>query len=187
MKTISEYSGRLLNHIETLYRPGDRDIAVELVEVLGYGLTDTGFASDNGSTFLAAHPNLDDRDVQNNVFYMSEITVEHLELEARLERLSQTDAELQSSLEKYRDKARSRPFGIPHFAIRYTSAESVEAVSARLETASLRLRDRVNLRIFRPQDADRAVGNLVQGFLYQDIIVSGSFLMGQLIELQTQP
>ncbi|HEX7819541.1 MAG TPA: hypothetical protein VF463_02860 [Sphingobium sp.] len=186
MKAIKDYAGKLLNHVETLHRPGDRDIAIELAEVLGCAITDTGFASETGTTFLAAHPNPDDRNVQNNVFYMSEMTAAHLALETRLEQLSQVDPDLKTTLDGYRQMARSRPFGVPHFAIRYTSAASVEEVAARLDAASAKLRERVNLRIFRPGDADGAVDTLIQGFLYQDVIVSGSFLMGQLIELQTQ-
>ena len=47
--------------------------------------------------------------------------------------------------------------------------------------------DRLHLRVFYPEDADAAVGKSIQGFLYQDVVVSGSFLMGQIIELQAPP
>ena len=29
MDTIGEYTGNLLNHVEALYRPGERELAVE--------------------------------------------------------------------------------------------------------------------------------------------------------------
>ena len=35
MKSITEYQGKLLNHVEALYRPGERELAVELAEALG--------------------------------------------------------------------------------------------------------------------------------------------------------
>ena len=35
MNKIAEYGGTLLNHVETLYRPGERELAVELAEALG--------------------------------------------------------------------------------------------------------------------------------------------------------
>jgi hypothetical protein len=50
-----------------------------------------------------------------------------------------------------------------------------------------KLKERLHLRVFYPGDADAAVGRSVQGFLYQDVVVSGSFLLGQIIELQAQP
>lgn len=188
MKEIAEYEGKLLNHVEALYRPGEREIAVELVEALGCAVSDTGFKGDGVDTFLAVHPNPDDRNGQNNVFYMSQIRPEQLALEQRLQRMSAQDVDFASDLERYRQAARTKPFGVPHFCLRYRSRLEVEEVAKRIDgSLKQRLQDRLHFRIFRPEDPDAAVGNLIQGFLHQDVIVSGSFLMGQLIELQTQP
>lgn len=188
MKSITEYQGKLLNHVETLYRPGERELAVELAEALGCAITDTGFKGDGVDTFLAVHPNPEDRNSQNNVFYMSQIRPEQAAVEARLRRLSEEDADFAAQLEAYRNAARTKPFGVPHFALRYMSGRDVDAAAERIN-ASLKpkLKDRLHLRIFRPEDADAAGDKIIQGFLYQDVIVSGSFLMGQLIELQTRP
>jgi hypothetical protein len=88
-------------------------------------------------------------------------------------------------MEAYRQAARSKPFGVPHFSLRYKSRKSIEAAEARLKAGLLaRMPGRAHLRIFYPEDADAAVGISVQGFLYQDVVVSGSFMMGQIIELQ---
>ena len=187
MRSIAEYDGKLLNHVEALYRQGERELAIELVEALGCAVSDTGFKGDGVDTFLAVHPNPDDRNPNNNVFYISQIRPDQLAVEERLKRLRDEDGDFAVLLENYRREARTKPFGIPHFSLRYPSSQAVDEVSARID-ASLRdrLKDRLHLRIFRPGDADAAVGRLTQGFLYQDVIVSGSFLMGQLIELQTQ-
>ncbi|MBV1686162.1 hypothetical protein KRR38_00355 [Novosphingobium sp. G106] len=187
MKSIAQYAGNLLNHVEALYRPGERELAIELVEALGCAVTDTGFKGDGVDTFLAVHPNPDDRNPNNNVFYISQIRSNQLAVEERLRRLNEEDSEFAALLENYRQEACTKPFGIPHFALRYPSSQDVDDVSKRIN-ASLkhRLKDRLHLRIFRPGDADAAVCSLTQGFLFQDVIVSGSFLMGQLIELQTQ-
>lgn len=188
MKAIAQYRGRLLNHVETLYRPGERQLAIELAEALGCVISDTGFKGDGQDTFLAVHPNPDDRDPQNNAFYMSEMRSEQLALEESLKLFCEQDAACAQKLENYREVARTKPFGVPHFCLRYCSALEVEQVADRINLALIpQLKERLHLRLFRPGDADAAVGNLVQGFLYQDIIVSGSLLMGQLIELQTQP
>jgi len=124
--------------------------------------------------------------VQNNAFYMSQIRLEQLLVEERLKQVVAQDQALAEAMESYRQVARSKPFGVPHFSLRYKSRKSIEAAEARLKSGLLaRLQDRAHLRIFYPEDADAAVGISVQGFLYQDVVVSGSFLMGQIIELQS--
>jgi hypothetical protein len=186
MNKIADYKGNLLNHVETLYRPGERQLAVDLATALGCTITDTGFKGDGDETFLAVHPNPDDPDSQNNAFYMSPMRPEQQQVEARLTRLSEEDSEFRVQLEAYRQAARTKPFGVPHFALRYMSGSAVEAVAERLQQfLAPRLGDRLHVRVFRKGDTDAAVGNIVQGFVYQDVIVSGSFLYGQLIEMQS--
>ena len=185
MNRIGDYCGTLLSHVETLYRPGERELAIELVEAMGCVVTDTGFKGDGADTFIAVHPNPDDQDPRNNAFYMSQIRPEQLAVEERLRKFSEQDQAFAAQLEGYRQAARSKPFGVPHFALRYQTGELVQQAEARIN-AGLRqkLGDRLHLRVFYPEDIDAAVGNSIQGFLYQDVVVSGSFLMGQIIELQ---
>ena len=188
MNRIGDYRGTLLNHVETLYRPGERELAIELVEALGCVVTDTGFKGDGADTFLAVHPNPDDQDPQNNAFYMSQIRPEQLAVEERLRQFAQQDQAFAAQLEGYRNAARSKPFGVPHFALRYQAGELVQQAETRINAGlKQKLGDRIHLRVFYPEDSDAAVGNSIQGFLYQDVIVSGSFLMGQIIELQAPP
>lgn len=187
MQKIADYTGRLLNHIETQYRPGERQLAIELVEALGCTIRDTSFAGDGVDTFLAAHPNADDLNGQNNAFYLSEISPAHRIIDEALEERVAGDPALRAMLDGYRALARSRPFGVPHFGIRYQSIEEVErAVEAVERLLSPRLGDRIHTRIYRPGDADAAGGETIQAFIHQDVIVSGSFVYGQLIELQKQ-
>ena len=188
MEKISEYRGNLLNHVETLYRPGERDLAIRLAEALGCTISDTGFKGDGSETFLAVHPNPSDPNPQNNAFYMSPMRPEQEALEDHLRQLSGKDGDFKRRLEAYRAAARTKPFGVPHFALRYSSGKAVQDAADRISAAlASKLGDRLHLRVFRPGDADAAVDDLVQGFLHQDVIVSGSFLYGQLIELQSQP
>jgi hypothetical protein len=187
MDMISDYTGNLLNHVETLYRPGERDIAMQLAEALGCTITDTGFKGDGEETFLAVHPNPDDLNPQNNAFYMSPMRPEQQALEDHIRRLSGEDRDLAAKLEGYRDVARTKPFGVPHFSLRYATGKAVQEAADRVAAKlSAQLGDRLHIRVFRPGDSDAAVDTIVQGFVYQDVIVSGSFLYGQLIELQSQ-
>jgi hypothetical protein len=43
MDKIADYKGKLLNHVEALYRPGERQLAIDLTEALGCAISDTGF------------------------------------------------------------------------------------------------------------------------------------------------
>ena len=185
MNLIAEYRGNMLNHVEALYRPGDRDIAIELGEVLGCVVVDTGIDAGQGSTFLAVHPNPDDLDVDNNAFYLSEITPEHAAVEEVLEGAQRADAGLRERVARYRAKALSWPFSIPHFGLRYQDEAEIEAVAQRFARASDRLKARARINVIRPGD-DGALTLFTQGFVYQDVVVAGSFLLGQLIELQYQ-
>jgi hypothetical protein len=188
MQKIADYRGNLLNHVETLYRPGERALAVQLAEALGCTISDTGFKGDGEENFLAVHPNPDDLDMRNNAFFMSPMRPEQQAVEDRLKRLSEDDADFGATLEAYRHIARTKPFGVPHFALRYESGAAVQQVADRIERSfGDMIGNRLYLRVFRPGDADAAGNTVVQGFLYQDVIVSGSFLYGQLIELQSQP
>ena len=188
MNGIGAYTGALLGHIETLYRPGERLLAIELAEALGCTIKDTGFKGDGVETFLAAHPNCDDLNPQLNAFYMSQIRPEQLAVEQRLQQFAEQDQAFATQLELYRQAARTKPFGVPHFALRYQAGELVQQAEARINAGlKQKLGNRMHLRVFYPEDADAAVGNSIQGFLHQDVVVSGSFLMGQIIELQAPP
>ena len=98
MTKIRDYSGRLLNHIEALYRPGERALAIELAEALGCAISDTGFRDGDGDSFLAVHPDPDDRNLSNNAFYISQMTPEHLALEDALRITVDHDQSLQELL-----------------------------------------------------------------------------------------
>jgi hypothetical protein len=48
------------------------------------------------------------------------------------------------------------------------------------------MKDRVKLRAIRPGDPEALTSNLIQAFVYTDIIATGLFCLGQVIELQAQ-
>lgn len=188
MKKIANYTGNLLNHVETLYRPGEREIAIRMARALGGGISDTGFKGDGDESFLAVHPNPDDPDIRNNAFFMSPMRPEQQAVEARLLRLAEEDTAFATRLETYRHIARTKPFGVPHFALRYATDDAVAAAAERVKSAlGAELGDRLHVRVFEPGVSGAVGARVVQGFVYQDVIVSGSFLYGQLIELQSQP
>lgn len=115
---LSEFRGRMLNHGETLYQRGERELAIQFYEALGCEVVDTHTPCETGSTILYAFPDPDEHDRLNNVLYLSEIRDQQWDLEEALaDRLSH-DAELAATFESYRLKARTAPHGIPHFGLR---------------------------------------------------------------------
>lgn len=187
MEQIGAYEGNLLNHIEALYRPGERDLALALVEALGCSVSDTGFTGDGTESFLAIHPNPADPDIRNNAFYISPMRPEQQVLEESVARLARSDDSLRLALEEYRNAARTLPFGVSHFGLRYANEDALLAAVDRVRAGlSQRLGERLHVRVFHPRDGERPGASVTQAFVYQDVIVSGSFNYGQLIELQSQ-
>jgi hypothetical protein len=186
---ISDYRGTLFSHVAAVYRPGERDLAVEFVEALGCVAADTRGMSDSGSPFISVHPNPDDRDPLNNVFYLSQMMPQQLALERALQAQLERDATLRGGLEAYREAALASPASIPHFALNFPSMAALEPV---LETLTNGLRpelaERVGIKVFRPGDPGAMGGkDCTIAFVYTDIIVSGMGGFGQLIELQGRP
>jgi hypothetical protein len=187
MDGIAEYRGGLLNHLEALYRPGDRELAIEFVEALGCTTTHTDFATETGATYISVHPHGAESDPLNNVFFVSEMLPGQVALEDMVRAKIDADEALQAAIGAYREKARTFPFGIPHFGLRYPSVEAVEAVVERLQGGiSPALKERVTVHPKQVFEASDGIPRVTQVFVYNDVVVTGSSALGQLIELQVQ-
>ena len=165
-----------------LYRPGERDLAAEFFRVLGCTCE-----TKLHDTYAFAFIEDSDKDVINNVLYLSEIRPEQAALEeALLSALSRDDA-LAQGLKGYLEKRRTRPHGIPHFGIRYPSFAAIEEVIERLENLGGPLKGRVEGPVVaRPGDPQSMTDDLIQAFVATDVAFSGLATLGQLIELQAQ-
>ncbi len=71
---------RRLNHVEMVYRPGERELATRVFELLGFRV------SDDGGTWMFARIDPAIGDVANNACYASEMTPEQWALEQALDR-----------------------------------------------------------------------------------------------------
>jgi hypothetical protein len=185
---VSDYRGNLFSHVAAVYRPGERDLAVEFVEALGCVAADTRGMSDSGSPFISVHPNPHDRDPLNNVFYLSEMMPQQWALERALIARLESDPALREVHRAYGDTALASPASVPHFALNFPSMAAIEPVLERL-ASGLRpeLAGRVSTRVFRPGDPGAMGKDCTIAFVYTDIIVSGIGGFGQLIELQGRP
>jgi hypothetical protein len=184
---LTNYPGRLVNHIEILYQRGERELAKQFFGFLGCTIVDTQTASGTGSSILFVYPEATCQDRMNNVVYLSEVRQPQYELEEALKARLAVDSQLREAIASYEHKARNEPHGIPHFGLRYRSFEDLEAVIARLENdLTMELCGRVHVTAVRPGDPRSFTDELIQAFVYTDIVCAGLFPMGQLIELQAQ-
>ena len=187
MGLFSDYDGKGLNHVEMLYQTGERELAMSFCELLGCTVVPTDQANETGSTYICVYPDEADDDGINNVLYLSEIRPAQQQLEDALRRTLRGDAQLSSALEGYQTKARTLPFGIPHFGLRFPSFESIEPVLERLESCrDPALAKRFSVSVVRPSDPEALYGGVIQAFVFTDLIATGLFCLGQLIELQAQ-
>jgi|HubBroStandDraft_6_1064221.scaffolds.fasta_scaffold710679_1 hypothetical protein len=184
---LTDYPGRLLNHVEILYQRGQRELAKDFFALLGCTIVDTGTDAGTGSSILYVYPEETCQDRLNNVLYLSEIREPQWELEQLLAARLRDDVELRDAIAKYDRKARYHPHGVTHFGLRYPTFESLEVVIDRLEShLPPTMQGRVSVAAVRPGDSRSMTDELIQAFVRTDIVCAGLFPFGQLIELQAQ-
>lgn len=184
MKKMAEYEGGFFNHMEGIYRPEDRDLAWELVETLGLVASEIRFTA-NSRPLIAAHPNAEDRDPTNNVFFLYEMPDVQRKLLDLMDKKIAEDQELQDAAEVYRAKARAMPPIMPHFGIRYKSADALQGVMDRIERSiSPELKARIaifEVPAYAPIDG---LPDIRQVFVRTDVFSVGAAGFEQAIELQ---
>jgi hypothetical protein len=174
---------RQLNHVELVYRPGERRLAARAFELLGCTV------ADRGGTFLTAFIDPTAADFMNNCFYASEVTSEQLALEDALETAMRGGA-IAAEARCYLDRLQREPQRSFHFGVRYPDFDDLAAAVARISAAGRGdpdLAGRICVSgVFRPGDAGSYTDAMVQAFVRTDVIASGLLAFGQHIELQWQ-
>jgi hypothetical protein len=179
---------RQLNHVELVYRPGERRLARELLEALGCRVIDPQVDPVPPDLGPAAGPYLivfvepSSRDLIDNVIYASEVRPEQWRLEQRLCARLGGSPELQELQRTFR----SLPQAMTHIGMAFPSTSELEAALARLE-ASAALRGRVHLSpVYRPGEPGSVDDRVVQAFVFTDVLSTGLLAVGQSIELQAR-
>lgn len=184
MQKMADYSGGFLNHMEGIYRPRDKALAVELSEALGLAVSEIRF-TENSRPLLAIHPNAEDTDPTNNVFFLYEMPKVQSDVLELMERRMEDDAEFREVMTNYRTAARETPAIMPHFGLRYSSQEKLEGVVETLESAlSPALKDRVSVWEVPPYRPIAGLPDIRQVFVCTDVFMVGSAGLDQVIELQ---
>jgi hypothetical protein len=181
--TAEAKTGAVLSHVEAVYRPGDRQLAIDLFEALGCKTYDTDTPSLSGKSYVSVHPDPSVRGL-DDVIYLSEMTAEQSRFDDMLRQRIDGDAELSAARADFRALASAKPFGLSHIAMRYPDYETLERVLDGLEDRlTPEMKQRSVLRVFRPGDAEEITWESVQAFVYTDIAVAGCSAFGQVFEL----
>jgi hypothetical protein len=176
-------TGAVLSHVEAVYRPGDRELAIGLFEALGCKIYDTDTPSLAGKTYISVHPDPGIRGM-DDVIYLSEMTAQQSRLDDVLKQRINTDPELSSAHRDFRALVSAKPFGVSHIAVRYPDFATLERVLDGLEDRlSPEMKQRSVVRVFRPGDAEEMSWESVQAFVYTDIAITGCSALGQVFEL----
>lgn len=168
-----------LNHVELVYRPGERELAKRVFELLGCNPVD------RGGTWFTSFVDADGADWCNNVLYASEVTPEQWAFEEALDASSPARV-------AYLDRLTREPQRAFHFGIRLPDEATLEATCARITDAGNggsdgELAGRIRIAgVFRPGDPEAVADSMVQAFVWTDVIASGLLTLGQHIELQWQ-
>jgi hypothetical protein len=173
IQPIASRPGRLLTHVELLHRPGERVMAARLLALLGCEPVDR-----DGHWFTSFVDPDAPRDWATNVLYASEVGPEQWALEQALP----------MEAEAYRAAMRREPQKSAHFGIRVPTEAALEELLERVASAG---RDDPGLAgrvavdgVFRPGEPGAIAPDMVQAFVWTDVVAAGLLSLGQHIEVQ---
>ena len=185
---------RQLNHIEMVYRPGERALAARVFELLGMCVVD------NGGEWMFARVDPTFTDVANNACYASQVTPEQWRLEQSLAAVMTQSAEqaapgdeeggdedVGAAARAYVERVRGEPQRSFHFGIRYLEREDFDATLDRVRAAETdpELAGRVALLgVYDPSEPGALAPGMFQAFVRTDVVAGGLLTLGQLVELQ---
>jgi hypothetical protein len=179
------HTARQLNHVEMVYRPGERQLATQVFELLGLRVLD------NGGTWMFA--TIDPRfgDVANNACYASEMTPEQWALEQALATAIAADGDdspgVGPAARGYLTRLRGEPQRSFHFGIRLFEREDFEATLDGIRAAEVDsdVAGRVALiGVYHPDEPGSLAKGMIQAFVRTDVVAAGLLAFGQHIELQ---
>jgi hypothetical protein len=176
---------RRLNHVEMVYRPGERELATRVFELLGLRV------SDDGGTWMFARIDPAIGDVANNACYASEMTPEQWALEQALTAVIATDRDdsrgVGSAAVEYLARLQAEPQRSFHFGIRLFDREDFDATIDRIRAAEADpdLAGRVTIiGVYHPDEPGAYAKGMIQAFVRTDVVAAGVLAFGQHVELQ---
>ncbi|MDR2857073.1 MAG: hypothetical protein LBV50_04415 [Novosphingobium sp.] len=184
MDRIGDYAGAFLNHLEGMYRPEDRALAIGLAEAIGLRVVEMKFTA-SSRPLLAGHFNDADRDPTNNILFLYEMPPMLLRVVDLLRDRVEHDAGLKEAMAAYRGAVAKAPPLAPHFGIRFGSEAALAAVLDRLAHGlGPELAARVSVWEVPPYEPIDGLPAVRQVFVRTDVMTVGTAGFEQAIELQ---
>lgn len=172
-----------VNHVELVYRPGERALALRVLDALGCSTMDSGGI---WARALVDPRRADLAGDSNNVLYVSEVPPEQWALEERLGEAMGSGA-LREAREAFGERLRHEPQRSAHFGIRLPDRTAFDARLESVRRAALQpeLRGRLGVAgVFFPGDHGAVSPGLAQAFVWTDVVAAGLLVFGQHVELQ---
>ncbi len=172
-----------ITHSECIYAPGDGELVKLLFKTMGFTVTKV-----DPHPYIIAHVQPDVKDVNNNVFYASELTPSQQAFEKTLREQLASSEEFRTAAEEWESDFRDNPQRSVHFGFKYETREDFEAAVERVRAVSAPgqpLEGRVQVTgVYFPGDPGSITDVMAQGFLWTDLFASGILTFGQHIEFQ---
>lgn len=184
MKRIADFDGSLMNHLNTVYRPGERGLVIELAKALGLTVVEIPLSETH--SMIAGHMNADDPDILNNVVYFFEMSPTQAKLEAAIRDQLESDPDLQAAVADYHATAVQQPDSTPHIGLQLRSNEQLDAIVQNLRNLDAPLNHRVKVTEMPPYGVVADFPDMRQVFVHTDVFTAGSGAYGQVIELQVE-
>lgn len=168
---------RRLTHVELLYRPGERALAQKVLRLLGCDPVDRG-----GEFFTTFIDPEGVRDYATNVLYASEVSAAQWELEKEM---AVAGGPARAA---YLAALREQPARSTHFGFRVPSDTALNELVDRVRSAGTddpELAGRIAVDgVYRPGVQGSIAQNMVQAFIWTDVLAAGLLTLGQHIEVQ---
>jgi len=169
---------RRLTHVELVYRPGERDLAKRVFELLGCRPVD------RGGVFFTSFVDPEGEDYGTNVLYASEVTPAQWAFEQALAGA----AEVADPMADYLAHLRQHPPQSFHFGFAVPTTaeldERVEVIRGAGEQDPELAGGIAVVGVYRPDDPGAYTDTMIQAFVWTDVVAAGLLTLGQHLEMQ---
>jgi hypothetical protein len=166
---------RSITHAEFAHAPGERHLAQAVFTLLGCRVLD------RGGTFFTAFVEPSEANFSANVFYASEVTKEQWAFEQTIRDLAGP------ALREFGEARRVAPQRSFHCGLQVPTVAAFDGLIDRVRAAkdSGPLAGRIAVAgLFRPGEPGALAPNMIQLFIWTDVVACGLLALGQFIEIQ---
>jgi hypothetical protein len=182
---------RKVTHFETVYRPGEAQLVVELFGLLGLRTESLGPTTQNAgpteNPFICGFFGTDATNPVDDFIAGSPVDPEQWQFDQALAKAVR-EGELAGAFAGYQEVTKRAPYFTTHVGVRFDSLDAWENAVSRVQDVDQlapALAGRVELRgLFRPGGPGSLSDITHQAFVWTDVLALGSLAFGLLLEMQ---